>query len=198
MKTVLGPGELQMAVLRAVSARGRAAVIDVAQDLDVTAKRASKAAGALIGRRYLRRVRLGIYEVTSVGATALESGKVITSGPVDVDANVLARPATYGFRDRLWQSMRMRGSFTIHDLVSDAIDGEADAINDAGRYVRILKSAGYVKDLPGRVAGTRPGSNGYKRFRLARNTGPRAPLHRSKLGLVHDFNTGEDVPCVRP
>lgn len=192
-----GPGELQTVVLRAVQKRGQAATLHIAQDLAVPEKRVSKAASSLIDRRYLRRVRIGIYEITPTGVAALATGQVITSGPIDASANALARPVTNGFRDRLWQSMRMRGSFTIHDLVCDAVDGEADAVTDAGRYIRYLKAAGYIRDLPGRVPGTKPGSNGFKRFRLAKNTGPRAPLHRSKLGVLHDFNTGKDVPCSR-
>lgn len=191
------PGELQTAVLRAVQGRGRASTIDIAQDTGVSEKRVSKAASCLIARNYLLRVRIGIYEITLFGLAALASGRAIGCGPLDSNSNVLARPVSYGFRDRVWQSMRMRSSFTIHDVVCDAVDGEADAINDAGRYIRHLKSAGYVRDLPGREAGTRPGSNGYKRFKLIRNSGPRAPLHRSKLGLMHDFNTGEDFPCSR-
>lgn len=86
-------------------------------------------------------------------------------------------------------------SVTIHDLVCDAIRDEADAVNDASRYIRILKAAGYLAEMRGRAPGSRPGSNGFKRFRLIRNTGPRAPLHRSKLAILHDFNTGEDVAC---
>lgn len=194
---VFGPGELQMAVLRAVQKRGRAATIHIAEDLQVAPKRVSKAASCLVGRKYLSRIRIGIYAMTNAGVAALASGKVITSGPIDANSSALTRAATYGFRDRLWQSMRMRGSFTIHDLVCDAVNGEGDAVNDTSRYIRYLKLAGYVRELPGRVTGTKPGSNGYKRFRLIRNSGPRAPLYRSKLGVLHDFNTGEDVPCSR-
>lgn len=191
-----GPGELQTAVLKAVQDAGRDTTASLAVQLGISAKRASKAASALVLRGYLVRIGVGCFKLTSTGTVALASSKVITSGPINADATVPHRAITYGFRDRLWQSMRMRGSFTIHDVVSDAVDAEADAINDASRYIRILKGAGYVRDLPGRVAGTRPGSNGYKRFKLVKNTGPRAPLHRSKRGVIHDFNTGEDVPCA--
>lgn len=191
-----GPGELQMAVLKAVHDAGRESTAGLAVRLGISAKRASKAASALVLRGYLVRIQAGLFKPTSTGTVATLSGKAITSGPIDADANVLHRAPTYGFRDRLWQSMRMRVSFTLQDIVSDAVDTEVDAINDASRYIRILKGAGYVRDLPGRVAGTRPGSNGYKRFRLVKNTGPRAPLHRSKRGLIHDFNTGEDVSCA--
>lgn len=191
------PGELQMALLREVHARGSAATVNLAEALDVPPKRVSKAASSLIARGYLTRNRIGLYGISLRGAEAVRTGIVITSGPVDPDATVLARTITHGFRDRVWRSMRVRGSFTILDLVTDARRDEADAVNDTSRYIRILKAAGYLSDLPGRVPGTRPGSNGYKRFRLIRNSGPRAPLHRSRLGIVHDFNTGEDVPCIR-
>lgn len=191
-----GPGELQMAVLLLVASRRSVTTVAASLALDVPAKRISKAASSLIARGYLTRSRNGLYGITIAGADAAASGKGITSGPIDASATVLARPVTDGLRDRLWRSMRLRGSFTIHDVVCDAVDGEADAVTDAGRYIRHLKAAGYIRDLPGRVPGTRPGSNGFKRFRLVRNTGPRAPLHRSKLGVIHDFNIGEDVPCA--
>lgn len=169
--------------------------VKLAQLIGITSKRASKAAASLIARRYAARPRIGIYAITPTGKLALASGVRISSGPLDKSASVLVRKVTNGFRDRLWTSMRLRRTFTIRDLLADAESGEKDAENDAGRYLRILASAGYVKIEAGREPGTKPGSNGFKRFRLAKNTGPRAPLHRSKLGLVHDFNTGEDLPC---
>lgn len=192
------PGKLQMAVLRQAGIMEPVTVAELATALDMPCKSVSKAASLLIARGYLSRRRVGLFDCTLAGREAIDSGRVITSGPLDAAANVLVRKATNGFRDRLWRSMRMRDgrSFTIHDLVCDAIDQETDAINDASRYIRILRAAGFVRELPGRAPGTRPGSNGFKRFGLVKNTGPRAPLHRSKLGIVHDFNTGEDVPCV--
>ncbi|TQD37446.1 winged helix-turn-helix transcriptional regulator [Rhodobacter capsulatus] len=190
-----GPGELQMAVLQHLARPCRPPLTQIARALDVTSKRVSKAASSLVDRGYVARTRPGDYEITTCGKQAIADGKIITSGPVDASGNVLARPETNGFRDRCWRSMRLRGTFTIGDVVCDAVDGERDAVTDAGRYIRILKFAGYVSDLPGRRKGTKPGSNGLKRFHLDRNTGPRAPLHRSKLGIVHDFNTGEDFPC---
>ena len=191
-----GPGELQARVLELLAEAGQSGMptIKLAQLIGVTAKRTSKAAASLIARRYVIRARIGIYEITPAGKAALASGVRISSGPVNKNA-ALVRKVTNGFRDRLWTSMRLRGLFTLRDIVADAEAGEKDAENDAGRYVRILGSAGYVRTEASREPGTKPGSNGYKRFRLLKNTGPRAPLHRSKLGIVHDFNTGEDVPC---
>ena len=192
-----GPGDLQQRMLELLAKAGATGMptIKLAQLVGVTAKRTSKAAASLISRRYAVRARIGIYEITPAGRAALASGVRISSGPLDKNATVLVRPITNGFRDRCWTSMRLRRIFTIRDLVADAEAGEKDAENDAGRYVRILISVSYIKAETSREPGTKPGSNGYKRFRLVKNTGPRAPLHRSKLGIVHDFNTGEDLPC---
>jgi len=190
------PGVLQMAVLQHLSSGLMVPTHMIAKAMDVSPKQVSRAAASLIDRAYARRSHVGIYEITARGKEALAAGVIITSGPIDASANVLLRQETNRFLDRVWRSMRLRGVFTISDVVCDAVDGERDAMTSAGRYIRILKSAGYVVDLPGRRKGTRPGSNGSKRFRLVRNTGPRAPLHRSKLGIVHDFNTGEDFPCL--
>ena len=193
-----GPGDLQQRMLALLGEAGTVGMptIQLAQLIGVTAKRASKAAAALIARRYAARARIGIYMIRPAGKAALASGIRISSGPIDKNASVLARRITNSFRDRLWTSMRLRRIFTLRDIVADAEAGEKDAENDAGRYVRILSSAGYVRTEPGREPGTKPGSNGFKRFRLVKDTGPRAPLHRSKVGLIHDFNTGEDVPCT--
>lgn len=190
-----GPGELQMAVLQHIAVPLTASTIQIALALEMSQRQVSKAASSLVDRGYISRKRPGIYEITLCGLQAIADGKIITSGPIDASGNVLARPETNGFCDRVWRSMRLRGTFTISDVVCDAVDGERDAMSCARRYIRVLKSAGYVAELPGRRKGTKPGSNGLKRFRLDRNTGPRAPLHREKLGIVHDFNTGEDFPC---
>lgn len=184
-----------MAVLQHLALPLTAPTIQIALALEVSPKRVSKAAASLVDRGYISRDRPGIYKITFRGLQAIADGKVITSGPVDASGNVLSRPETNGFRDRVWRSMRLRQVFTISDVVCDAVDGERGAVNNAGSYIRILKSAGYVSELPGLRKGMRPYSNGMKRFRLDRNTGPRAPLHRSKLGIMHDFNTGEDFPC---
>lgn len=193
-----GPGELQTSLLGRL-ADGECLTLPVlAREYGISEKRVSKAASSLHARGYLMRAVAGCYRLTDGGLAAAARGEVISSGPIDADAAVLDRAPSNGYRDRLWRSMRAQIQFTIVDIVTDAIDGEKDAINDAYRYVRILKSANYVVELPDRVPGTRPGSNGMKMFWLVRDTGPRAPLHRSKLGLVHDFNTGEDAPCCKP
>ncbi|WP_241648279.1 hypothetical protein [Paenirhodobacter populi] len=167
----------------------------LAREYGISDKRISKAASSLHARGYLMRAVAGCYRLTDDGLAAVARGEVITSGPIDADATVLERAPTNGFRDKLWRTMRAQREFTVVDIVMDAADGEKDCVNDAYRYLRILKSAGYVIEMPGRVPGNKPGSNGAKVFRLVRDTGSRAPLHRSKLGIVHDFNIGEDVPC---
>ncbi len=92
--------------------------------------------------------------------------------------------------------MRIRRRFTIGDVVADAArDDEKNAHNNATRYIGALRRAGYVRALPKRRPGSAPSSNGFKVFSLMKNTGPRAPVWLRAKKLLHDFNTGEDVPC---
>lgn len=197
MMRAYGSGELQTSLLRQLHRDSNATQKTLAEALGVTRKRVSGAASALIARGYVNRLAWGMYELTDAGRTVVESGGRVRGGPADCMAMVLTRSARDGFRDRLWRSIRLRGVFTLQDLVADATNGEADPMDRAQRFVRYLRSAGYIVELRGRARGTVRWSNGFKRFRLVKNTGPRAPICREKYGVLHDPNTGEDVPCSR-
>ena len=103
------------------------------------------------------------------------------------------------FRQRIWAAMRVRRVFSIGDITSDAARGdEATARDNAKRYVRVLVAAGFLTEATRRRPGTALTSNGFKMFRLSRNTGPRAPVFSKTRRMVHDPNTREVVPCTRP
>ena len=95
--------------------------------------------------------------------------------------------------------MRLRRRFVLADLVSDAATADdRNPEDNLLRYLRALRRAGYIAELPNRAAGTAPTSNGFKRWMLAKDTGPRAPIILSKVAAIRDQNTGEDVPCSLP
>lgn len=136
----------------------------------------------------------GQVQITASGISARERGEYVTGGP---KGRVKVIPNT--FRQRCWAAMKVRRCFTIGDIVADAVrdeDGPGQPRDNAARYIRRLCEAGYIHELAARTRTGQPGSNGFKRFRLIRSTGMRAPIFSAARSVVHDPNTGEDVPCV--
>lgn len=191
------PGQAPTALLATLSDGSCRTIVQLEADLDLNRRQVSDAASCLLRRDYLMRMALGCYQLTEAGLSAAENGEVITSGPRGArNAPLVVRNT---LRERAWCSMRLRRCFTVPDLVSDAAteaDGRPE--DNIHRYLRGLRRAGFIKALPRRAAGTAMTSNGFKRWLLTRDTGPRAPIILSKVDAVHDPNTGEDVACDRP
>lgn len=162
------------------------------QVLNATKRQISDAAAMLARRGLLKREKRGLYRLTERGEEFFHSGARLSSGPMAAHGKVLKHRDT--FRERVWRSIRIRRHFTIGEVVSDAArDGERDAHSNAGRYIRTLVRAGYVRELQRRQEGAALTSNGFKAFVLTKNTGPIAPVWRPRCALLHDFNTGEDI-----
>ncbi|KMK68557.1 hypothetical protein [Puniceibacterium sp. IMCC21224] len=172
------------------SVRGTA---DLAESLGITTKSVSDTAAVLVRRGYLVRNKPGEYQLSLHGREALDSNRVITSGPNGPLKST--RKHRNSFRARAWRAMRVRRVFTMADLISDAEDGNGRHESNLSRYLGVLKQAGYVVELARRTPGSATTSNGYKRFRLVRDTGPIAPVHVAKTEVLHDFNLEEGVPC---
>ena len=190
------PGKAPMALLGALYRGHCRTISELEAQLDLTRRQVSDAAAILLRRDYLMRMEPGCYQLTDGGVAAFEKGEVITSGPRG--EHTVCRVSENTFRQRAWLSMRTRGRFTIGDLVCDAATpDDRNPINNVTRYLNALTRAGYVIELPRRIAGTAPTSNGYKLFALARNTGRGAPIHQPTKGVLRDPNLGEDVPCKR-
>jgi len=190
------PGKAPTALLN-ILADGSCRTIDQLEvDLDLTRRQVSDAASCLLRRDYLDRMAAGCYQLSEAGIAAAAAGEVIKSGPRGPHSGI--REFRNTLRERAWRSMRLRGRFTIPDLVADAAtEDDSDPVGNIGRYLRALRGAGYVIELPRRAEGSAMTSNGFKRWILSRDTGPKAPSVRSKVNAIHDFNTGEDVPCKR-
>nr|WP_319485491.1 hypothetical protein [uncultured Cohaesibacter sp.] len=157
-----------------------------------------KCAGRLVMRGLLERVELGCYQLTDDGKQIIASGQKITSGPIRADRGLSRKPRET-LRQRAWNAMRMSGAFTIGDIVMAASTGsEKNADNNLQRYFCALVKARYLTVLPVRVRGTKLTSNGFKRFRLMKDTGPIAPIYRANKGCLFDHNLGERgeiIPC---
>mgnify|MGYP001143036401 CR=1 FL=1 len=189
------PGKAPTALLRTLADGTCRTIAELVVVLDLTRKQVSDAAACLLRRDYLMRMGTGCYRLTDAGIAAAAAGEIIRSGPRGPADRVKIFRDT--LRTRAWRAMRIRRRFSVHDLISDAaIAADAAPDDNIGRYLRSLRSAGYVAELPRRSAGTALTSNGFKRWMLVRDTGPLAPVVLSRIGAVHDRNTGEDVPCA--
>jgi len=189
------PGKAPTAVLQEL-ADGSCKTIDALEAaLDLTRRQVSDAAACLLRRDYLMRSGAGCYQLTEAGVAAAASGEVIRSGPRGPSGAIPVHRDT--LRERAWRAMRVARHFTLDDIVADAARAdEAGARENTRKYIGRLAEAGFVRELPRRQSGTALTSNGFKRFILSRNTGPKAPVYRAALKAIHDFNTGEDVPCA--
>ncbi len=154
-----------------------------------------KCAGRLVLRGLLERVELGCYQLTEEGKRVVASGQKITSGPYRPDRGRSRKPRDT-VRQRAWQAMQMPGSFTIGEI---AMHAGRSSEGNLQKYFRALRLAGYLIVLPIRAKGTAMTSNGFKRFRLIRDTGPIAPVYRPDRKTLFDYNLGdrgEEVSCL--
>lgn len=191
------PGEIPTKILNHLS-DGTCQTIDAIEvSLGLTRRQVSDGAAKLIMRGLVERIEAGCYQLTAAGVAAKEQGVEIKSGPWRKDTARVRNPVRDTFRQRIWNAIRMSRSFTIGDLVIVAGRGEKDPENNAAWYVRHLRAAGYLAELPVRQKGTRLTSAGFKRWRLLEDTGPKAPVYQPKRKVVHDYNTGKDIPCAR-
>lgn len=190
------PGKAPTALLQKLSGGLCMTISQIAQDLDLTHRQVSDAASGLLRRGYLERMEVGCYQLTEAGRFAAAAGEVITSGPKG-PRDAVRQAGRNTLRERAWRAMRIRRRFTVPEIVADAAaEGDKSPDENLQRYLRSLQSVGYVVALPNRAGGTAPTSNGFKRWMIAKDTGPRAPAILSKKPGVHDFNTGEDVLCT--
>lgn len=175
-------------------ADGRANTIaQLVAALEMNHRQVTNGAAKLLQRGYLMRMPDGVLQLSAEGLVAAAAGESIKGSP-----QTKVRGIRDTFRDRAWRAMRIRRRFTVGDIVSDAgRDGDGQPEDNARRYISRLKQAGYIGELPKRRTGTALSSNGFKQFVLLKNTGPRAPIWRSEANTIHDFNTGEDIPCGR-
>lgn len=104
------------------------------------------------------------------------------------------RTISHGLRPRAWWVMREQRRFTLPGLL--AIVGDArqrDAASNLRKYLQALTRAGYLVE-DGREPPACLTDPGVKRYRLVKNTGPKAPVWRASRKAVFDPNTGIETP----
>jgi len=187
----------QMAIRRSLST-GVCLTINELDTRLVNIKRCEiiKSVGNMISNGYAERVERGCYQLTPKGLRSADKNEVLTSGPKGPDSSAARKPIPDTIRQRAWNVMRLPGSFTIPDLITIVvINGETGAADNLQKYCKTLATAGYLMILADRAKGTRPGSNGFIRYRLIKDTGEIAPVIRPKTKTLYDHNLGEEVSC---
>ena len=133
-------------------------------ELNLHRVQVSRAASFLIRKGLVERVDIGRYRLTLDGDRAVASGAAITSGP-NAPLECVRRPMADTLRQRAWTAMRIQRTFTVTDLlVASARGAECNAAHNLQRYLKALAGAGVVRRMRYRVAGTRPGSNGFLKY----------------------------------
>lgn len=147
--------------------------------------------GFLIRQTYSDgKVKPGKFRLTAEGRIALEAGANLKSGPKKPSGK--ARDTAGSLREKVWRLLRIRQKASVPEVVGLLCDGEATAktieatTNNVQKYLRALRATGYLIEMR-REPGTKPTSNGFKRYLLVRDTGPLAPTRRGK-DCVYDPN----------
>ncbi|MCK7581824.1 MAG: hypothetical protein MZV65_43530 [Chromatiales bacterium] len=180
-------------LLHLIGAEGEAGLTLDALDYAIEHLRRASIVSAvmiLVERGLVERPAPGRYRLTAAGRIALHSQGGLASYP----ASRAPRRCAYSLRTRLWHGMRVLQKFSVDDLLLRAARGdEADARNNALKYVNALERAGYLVRMRQRLPGDAPTSNGFVRWLLVRNTGPQAPIWQNAKGQIHDPNSGDTL-----
>ena len=179
-------------VLAAVAALGDGATVAaIAKATGIDPRAVSKGCCQLRGRSLVSRGETGRYTLAKAGKTFLAAKREVKRGPCGPHTG-RRRVARNNLRQRLWRALRAQRKASLPELVQLAARGDERApLSSARNYMRILVATGYVVELPLRATGTMPTSNGFKRYSLIRDSGPKAPESHPARGEVFDPNTGE-------
>lgn len=156
------------------------------------AKQVHSACRVLAGRALAEKTAPATYRITPAGRSLLAAGRAVNSGPRGPLGAV--RQWRASFRGRIWAALRMQRSGSLDSLVRLAVEGgERDPRGGALKYVSALEAAGYLQRLRA-APGSAPTSNGYVRWLLVRDSGPRPPVVRAAAREVWDPNTDTRYP----
>ncbi|MBF0168762.1 MAG: hypothetical protein HQL45_14140 [Alphaproteobacteria bacterium] len=192
------PGALQMKALQALSQDVCKTPAYLAEEIALPRKRTVSVLAALVMRGLADRRERGCYVRNPAGEVFLLSGQVITSGPIGPRQDDKPRRRKRTIRATAWHAIRIEKKFTLSDILADVAcqgDGLPQLAGNVGRFITRLCRAGYLRELR-REPGAAPGSNGFKRWSLIRDTGPDAPIYSDKRKAMFDPNTGEFYPLT--
>jgi hypothetical protein len=178
-------------ILRALAAlAGEATTLQISETTGLTVEQVWDACDTLVKNKLAVRHGRGVYQLTPAGKAAFADGKEIKGGPKSPTGPKIYRGT---FRDRLWQAIRKERKGTIGGFLSIVLqegENEAKALVNAQKYISFLCRAGYMQRLPGKQQGTALTSNGFNRYILIVNNGPKAPVVCGRQTRLLDPNTG--------
>lgn len=194
-----------MKLLGAMPPPGKPATIaELARAAGLERKPTVRAVDTLRRNGLAERVELGRYKLTAAGKLAREKGRPIKSGPKGPHTGRRKPNAKTTFRDRLWAALRLLKKASIPELIVIAGAGTArDPASGARLFLKRLERAGYVARLPKREAGSAPGSTGFLRWLLLKDTGPGTPRWSRARRDLYDPNLDavagkENADAARP
>ncbi|MCW9036239.1 MAG: hypothetical protein OQJ97_18635 [Rhodospirillales bacterium] len=161
-------------------------------DPKMTKRRVVKFLAALVNREMVDKPETNQFILNKSGLEFREAGRKITSGPTKPHSGPRKHIAGT-VRGAVWKVLREGNKTTIPEIESLIDDESRSHASNIGKYLNILKKAGYVKVMPKREQGFALTSNGFNRYLLIKNTGPLNPIWSAKLGGVYDRNLSEMV-----
>lgn len=184
------------ALLKAIAAASPRECITEARMVEITGHDARSIENSCLKlRKYglLSKTERGCHKLTAAGRAAYQAGTArLISGPKG--KHIAARITRGTLRERAWTAMRLKGKFSVADLVMLCVEGGERAIeSNLRKYLRALERVGYVRQLAVREQGSAPTSNGCVRYQLLVNTGPLAPVWRLSHAKVYDPNVEKSL-----
>lgn len=160
----------------------------LAEKLNDKNRRVVRSMDVLRRRGLVERLDTGLYKLTKAGEETRAEGVQLKSGPKKPHGFVARQPAP--FREALWKVLRMEEASTIPEMLALIPDNAlgTNPVKSAHEYLRRLTAAGYVSRMKWREPGTAVTSNGFKRYRLIKDTGPKVPFWSPKHDSLIDPN----------
>lgn len=146
----------------------------------------------LVSKGAVERLENGVYQLTEYGKSLKTSGlrEIFRSGPQgQYNRN---KRSSNTLRSRIWRLIILNRKVSVNEMLPLATDGdEKNPISNVRKYLKALVKSGYIREMPRRIKGDAPTSNGFKQYMLLRETGQKAPVFRGNKKEVYDPNTGE-------
>lgn len=139
----------------------------------------------LVRRGLVERVATGIYRLTGEGAALARAGATVRPGPRQNHTGPRDQHLSTS-RAKIWRVLRLQRKASTAELAAAA----GTSTSNVQKYLRLLRSAGYVARLQRRAPG------GHLRWAMCDDTGPLSPVFRLRQSVVLDRNSGEERPIV--
>lgn len=118
--------------------------------------------------------------------------KTLTRSPRKPVGRQHSQHSTPSLREQFWNLLRCKEKLSIPEAL-DVLLTPGDDVKLASRnlqsYINCLTKGGYIALLSARIPGTKPRSNGHRRWLLIDDTGRHPPTMSAKKGGIYDRNT---------